>query len=268
MTTHRFDPQPDCHPRARVRRATGLAPAHILVLLMAVLVSFLAGPVARAGDAQVHHLRLISWSEPIDDLKFLNGDGTVVPVEIPLNRFSPVYQYKGPGPVIMGTAGPGGKAGFKQMAMVPLAETASDGVLWVLFTGTDAVGQYVTSGIEEKESDFPPGGYRFLNFSEYPLHIKCGDWEMIAPPWKSASFHPNTTDSAQIMPVEIRAERDGEMKRVYSNRWPYGKATRTLVLAYFDAGTQAYELKRITAETDPAAANPEPGLKGKPAKNR
>ena len=170
-------------------------------------------------------------------------------MEIPLNRFSPVYDYKGPGPIIFGsrTDGSDGKMGFKQLAMVPVREPGSGGTLWILFTGTDAVGQYQSSSIEEKENDLQPGGYRFLNFSDYPLHIKCGDREMIAPPRKSASFHPNPTDNPEIMLVELKAERDGGLKRVYANRWPYGKTTQTLVVVCFDPPTQSYELKRITA---------------------
>ena len=220
--------------------------------------------VCTAQTGEACHFRLISWSAVMSDLKFLNGDGTAAPVEIPLNRFSPVYDYKGPGPIVFGTGtrGGAGNVGFKQLAMVPVREPESGGTLWILFTGTDAVGQYQSSSIEEKENDLQPGGYRFLNFSDYPLHIKCGNWEMIAPPRKSASFRPNTTDSVEIMPVELTAERDGGLKRVYANRWPYGKTTQTLVVAYFDPATQRYELKRITSE----APSPTPEKLNKPGR--
>jgi len=196
--------------------------------------------------------RAISWADPIEEMAVLAADGKTTPVEIPLGAFSRHYAYEGPGPVIFGTGT--GAANFKKVAAVSVPEPGAGGTLWILFNNLDTDGQYATSSVQEIESDLKPGGYRFFNFSDFPLHIKCGNVEAAAPARKSATIYPDPTDSKEIMPVEVSAEQPEGLKRVYANRWPYGKAARTLVIAYFDPALQGFEFKRITTDPRPAAA--------------
>jgi hypothetical protein len=265
---------PKSHPASQTRPKRARSPlgsglAKLLAPLLFLLFPFLAGWSARAGDVDGRRFSLISWFDAISDLKYLDADGAVTAAEISLNRFSPDYDYTGPGPIIFGrgTGKPDGNRGFKQLASVPLSKPGSNH-LWILFTKLDAVGQYQTFTIEESDSDLPPGAYRFFNFSDNPIHIKCGDWEMIAPPRQSVSFQPNPTDNQQIIPVEIMAELKDGLKRVYSNRWPYGKTTRTLVLAFLDPTTQSYELKRFAQDSLESSATPTKSPKSKPSKGQ
>ena len=249
---------PHARPRENSHCPARFAPAGIAALFLVILIALIGAPTAQAeGDQQETHFRLLSWSETIDGLKFLNSDGKPSPAEIPLNRFSPVYDYKGPGPIVFGRTPEGAatKADFKRAAEVPIPNPPCTSFL-VLFLKPTQNDEYATATIEENDGAVPPGGYRFYNFSDFPLHIKCGDLEVVVPPHASSNVQPKTTDSEQIMPVEIKAERASGLGRVYANRWPYGKTTMTQVVIFFEPESQTYILKRITQDSPSPRTHP------------
>ncbi len=228
--------------------------------LAVVLLSLCAMVVCRAQSSapQTYKLkfRLISWDSEISDLQMLNGDGNLTPVRILPNGRSPFYVYEGPGPVAFGRqkTGPDGKPLFEEAVTVPVKEF-SERTLLMFSPSPDARGRFLATGFDDTDAALPAGSYRFANLSPKQLAIKCGDASGTVDPREFKTMQARTTDNPEIMPVEIWAKSDGGFQRVYSNRWPYGLTTRTLVFVYFVPGKKSFELKRIQED---AAALPTP----------
>jgi hypothetical protein len=228
--------------------------------LAVVLLSLCAMAICRAQTSGTQtcklKFRLISWDSEISDLQMQNGDGKVAPVRILPNGRSPFYTYEGPGPVAFGRqkSGPDGKPVFEEAVTVPIKEF-SERTLLMLAPNPDARGRYFATGFDDTDAALPPGTYRFVNLSPKQLAIKCGDGSGAVAPKEALTLKARTTDNPEIMPVEIWAKSDAGYQRVYSNRWPYGPATRTLVFVYFVPGKKSFELKRIQED---AAALPTP----------
>ncbi|MFZ4778388.1 MAG: hypothetical protein ACOYM3_23710 [Terrimicrobiaceae bacterium] len=200
--------------------------------------------------------RLISWDSVISDLEFLSGSGKPTPVRILPNGRSSFYEYEGPGPVSFGRmkTGPDGKPVFEEAATVPIKEFGERTLL--MFTDkTGSPGSYNVVGLDDSDASLPPGAYRFCNLTSLSLALICGDTTGTVTPRGFLTVRAKTTDSGEVMPLEIRAKTKAGFQRVYSNRWPYGATTRTLVFVYLAPETNLFELKRIHED---AAAIPTP----------
>jgi len=227
-------------------------------ILAAVLLLSAGGAFAQAGNQQTYKFkfRLISWDSVISDLGFLSGGEKPTAVNILPNSRSSFYEYEGPGPVVFGrtVTGPDGKPVFEVAATVPVKEFG-ERTLLMFFNKPGAPGQYNVTGFDDSDSAIPAGGYRFLNFTPNTLAVKCGDASGTMPPRGSLLLRSKTTDSPEIMPVEVVAKTDGGYQRAFASRWPYGATTRTLVFVYFVPETKSFALKKILEDV---AAIPKP----------
>ena len=217
--------------------------ALLLSLLCAAWVCRAQSPVQQNYKIR---FRVISWDKVIDSLQFASGKDQFKPVLILPNGRSSFYEYEGPGPVVFGRqkTAPDGKPLFEEAATVPIKEFGERTLL--MFTDKPgSPGRYNVVGLDDSDASLPAGAYRFCNLTPRSLSVKCGDTNGTVIPKGFLTVRAKTTDSAEIMPVEIWAKNDAGFQRVYSNRWPYGATTRTLVFVYLAPGTNSFELKRI-----------------------
>ena len=214
--------------------------------------------LAQSPGQQTYKLkfRLISWDSVISDLQFLSGSGKPTAVRILQNGRSSFYEYEGPGPVSFGRmkTGPDGKPVFEVVVTVPIEEFG-ERTLLMFFDKAGSPGSYNVTGFDDSDSALPAGSYRFCNLTPNMLAVKCGDAKGTVAPKESLLLRAKTTDNPEIMSLEIWSKTGARFQRAYSNRWPYGGTTRTLVFVYFVPETKSLELKRIHED---AAAIPTP----------
>ena len=190
--------------------------------------------------------RVISWDSPITGLQYNSAKDQVTSIDItPFSR-SMFYDYAGPDPLSFGhqKAAPDGKMTIDNLASVSLKKF-KERTLLIFRPDQKNAGHFTISVIDDGDSSLPMGGYKFINLSKLPISVKCGNTKGYVVAGQSLTLVGSITDGSDLMPVEMFIEDHGQNRRIYSNRWGYGKSTRTIVFINYDEFSDSYLVKRI-----------------------
>lgn len=216
--------------------------------------------------------RLLSWDSTIEDLHLRQGDGTLVEVPIILpHARSPYYTYQGPGPVVFGriASGPDGRpllddAGKPIFRPVAQIEASKFGERTLLMFNREegAEERFQIMPLDDSESALPTGGYRFFNFTPYPLAIQCGEARGVVSSRDSLLLRGTPPADSTIIRVAMTARIGDQVRQAFADRWAYTKSHRTSVFVNYLAEDQMFDVKQIAedevsfrrADAPPAAA--------------
>ena len=210
----------------------------ILVALIALLPCPAAFSQAKQPE-KAGKFRMISWSKPVSGLLFESG-GKVVPVDliVPNTRTKP-YSFTSAGDLVFfsATTGPDGKEVRTPLLTVPYGQL--DENILILVIGDSS--PYTARVLDESSSSFPPGSYRFVNFTKLSIKVALDKEVTSILPQSQAVVVPKALKVGGVFTLRIVNETSdvgAGYHWIYSNRWMYGDRERIMAFINHDDSEQ------------------------------
>lgn len=193
-------------------------------------------------------LRALGWDKTIRDL-YLFSEDEYQRLIIPSGGMSLEYEYIGPPQIRFFRKGPTDADGDPTWlpATAPKVVEGGREYLFVFRETGEDTGRYAVAMHAANPSEFPPGAFRFFNFSVHPLACRLGSIEFTVPPGGS-----------QIVPMDPPAENhfvtflahevEGEWQLLFKTKWAWYPNKRSYVFVSSDPLTEETSLK-IVEET-------------------
>ena len=185
-----------------------------------------AQPANRA--VKMVKFRILSWSTVINDFNFESNHATTEVGPIVPNTRTRYLNYTG-GDDLLFYNTPKPKEGKDErvpVLRVPYAELSEN----ILILINDTAQPYAARVLEESSQKFPPGSYRFINFT--PLLMKVAVGTEIGDLSRNGDYimKPASLKSGDVFTMRIAAEVEkNAAKMIYSNRWMYGDVERIMI---------------------------------------
>lgn len=182
--------------------------------------------------------RMLAWSKPVGGLLFESeGKTQSVDVIVP-NARTKAYSFTGAGDLVFFevTTGPDGKELRVPLLTVPYEQLGENILILVLGYSPP----YTAKVMDESNSGFPPGSYRFVNFTKLTIKValvaKDAEIETIAPQSQGLVV-PKKFKSGDVFTLRIvneTTEGGAKYHWIYSNRWMYGDRERIMAFINHD----------------------------------
>lgn len=206
---------------------------HIHILAISFLIVGCVSPaVLRAQDAPSAtvnvRFRTFGWDGASSDLNYWQSkDVNVATFQDTRSIF---YKYTGPAQMILyrvltGTDG--------RIVRVPVVtanlQDAGPWPLLILFTGTGAPPTYTVQVLPDDLKSFPPGSYKFANYTNGPISGALGTQSFQLQPGGIQLLRGRPVPPLTTMFAAVYVGAGGDRTPVYTNNWAFEPLMRTLV---------------------------------------
>ena len=172
--------------------------------------------------------RILAWSTVINDFNFESNHATTEVGPIVPNTRTRYLNYTGADDLLFYNTPKPKKDKDERVPVlrVPYDELSEN----ILILINDTAQPYTAKVLEESAQKFPPGSYRFINFT--PLLMKVAVGTEIGDLAGNGEYimKPAALKSGGVFTMRIAAEVEKKAARmIYSNRWMYGDVERIMI---------------------------------------
>lgn len=212
----------------------------------------------RAQEATVNvRFRIFGWDEASSDLNYWQAKD--VNVVIYQDTRSVFYKYAGPAQIVFYriVTGSGGS-----IVRVPAAQANLEGAgpwpLLLFFKTPGSPGKYTVDVLPDDLKSFPPGTYKFANFTYGPVSGKLGAQSFQLQSRDIRLLRGQTEPGRTTLFAEIDTDGPDGKTPVYTNNWAFQPQMRTLVFVKqsTDSSTGIVARRIIESTVFPPATQP------------
>jgi hypothetical protein len=212
----------------------------------------------RAQQATVNvRFRLFGWDEASSDLNYWQAKD--LNVSIYQDTRSVFYKYAGPAQILFYRIVTGSDG---NIVRVPAAQANLEGEgpwpLLIFFKTPGSPGKYTVDVLPDDLKSFPPGTYKFANFTNGPVSGKLGAQSFQLQSRDIRLLRGQTEPGRTTLFAEIDTDGPGGETPVYTNNWAFQLQMRTLVFVKQsnDTSTGIVARRIIESTVFPPASQP------------